>query len=74
MRVCGARIHVIFEEMSTVYGVVSPFLILYPQLGGGCRIGGGLDALAVKRSLEKPLIGPSPNRLFQRVHISVILC
>ena len=60
MCVRGARIHVIFEEMSTVYGVVPPFLIGYPGVGGGWwySIGGGLDTLAGGRRPETPLARP----------------
>ena len=59
MRVRGARIHVIFEEMSTVYGVVPPFLIGYPGVGGGwSSIGGGLDTWPTEGVRKYPLPDP----------------
>ena len=44
-----------------VYGVWGCFAIFdsISRVGGGCRIGGGLDALAVKQSLETTLIRPN---------------
>ena len=67
MRVRGARIHVIFEEMSTVYRVVPPFLIGYPgsEEGGGAWLVVG-ETLWPEEGVRKyPLPDPQTQALPQ---------